>query len=49
MHGRIADVLSDAGEEGKKSIKVAVQPVVPGWDDWLVNSERRMNRVEGRQ
>lgn len=35
--------------EGKNSIKVDVQPVVPGWDDWLVNSERRMNRVEGRQ
>jgi len=29
--------------DGKKSMKIDAMPVGPGWDGWLVISERRKN------
>lgn len=33
--------------DGKKSVKVDALPVGPGWDGWLVISERRKNEGQG--
>lgn len=42
MPGHLDQVRLYVGEaDGKRSLKVDALPVGPGWDGWLVISERR--------